>query len=238
MNVIAQVVEQAVMVQALAGRGVSIAGIGGPGFNALTINAAGESGGVSFGQHSVAVNLIVDGDGTRITFGRIAGSDAVSGEPLVNCIVRQSVAGIVVVGVAAVALQGNPVTVVILACRERHRAARSQVLGRTVAEREMIGVAGGCECCDRQTSCHHTGCCNPCDCFDDFLITHVCTPLLFDFSSIYLHLFRYRFKEKSAAALLRCPPSAAWRLSHGWLTKQICASPVPQPSSPLDTISV
>ena len=196
MNVIAQEVEQAVMVQALAGRGVSIAGIGGPGFNALTINAAGESGGVSFGQHSVAVNLIVDGDGTRITFGRIAGSDAFSGEPLVNCIVRQSVAGIVVVGVAAVALQGNPVTVVILACRERHRAARSQVLGRTVAEREMIGVAGGCECCDRQTSCHHTGCCNPCDCFDDFLITHSVYSFAFlIFSSIYLHLFRYRFER-------------------------------------------
>ena len=196
MNVIAQVVEQAVMVQALAGRGVSIAGIGGPSFNALTINAAGESGGVSFGQHSVAVNLIVDGDGTRITFGRIAGSDAFSGEPLVNCIVRQSVAGIVVVGVAAVALQGNPVTVVILACRERHRAARSQVLGRTVAEREMIGVAGGCECCDRQTSCHHTGCCNPCDCFDDFLITHDVYSFAFlIFSFIYLHLFRYRFER-------------------------------------------
>ena len=196
MNVIAQVVEQAVMVQALAGRGVSIAGIGGPGFNALTINAAGKSGGVSFGQHSVAVNLIVDGDGTRIALSRIAGSDAVSGEPLVNCIVRQSVAGIVVVGVAAVALQGNPVTVVILACRERHRAARSQVLGRTVAEREMIGVAGGCECCDRQTSCHHTGCCNPCDCFDDFLITHVVYSFAFlIFSSIYLHLFRYRFER-------------------------------------------
>ena len=196
MDVVAQEVEQAVMVQALAGCGVSITGIRGPGFNALTINAAGESGGVSFGQHSVAVNLIVDGDGTRITFGRIAGSDAVSGEPLVNCIVRQSVAGIVVVGVAAVALQGNPVTVVILACRERHRAARSQVLGRTVAEREMIGVAGGCECCDRQTSCHHTGCCNPCDCFDDFLITHVVYSFAFlIFSSIYLHLFRYRFER-------------------------------------------
>ena len=196
MNVIAQEVEQAVMVQALAGRGVSIAGIGGPGFNTLTINTARESGGVSFGQHSVSVNLIVDGDGTWITFGRIAGSDAVSGEPLVNCIVRQSVARIVVVGVAAVALQGNPVTVVILACRERHRAARSQVLGRTVAEREMIGVAGGCECCDRQTSCHHTGCCNPCDCFDDFLITHAVYSFAFlIFSSIYLHLFRYRFER-------------------------------------------
>ena len=196
MDVVAQVVEQAVMVQALAGCGVSITGIRGPGFNALTINAAGESGGVSFGQHRVAVNLVVDGDGTRIALSRIAGSDAVSGEPLVNCIVRQSVAGIVVVGVAAVALQGNPVTVVILARRERHRAARSQVLGRTVAEREMIGVAGGCECCDRQTSCHHTGCCNPCDCFDDFLITHAVYSFAFlIFSSIYLHLFRYRFER-------------------------------------------
>ena len=196
MDVVAQVVEQAVMVQALAGCGVSITGIRGPGFNALTINAAGESGGVSFGQHRVAVNLVVDGDGTRIALSRIAGSDAVSGEPLVNCIVRQSVAGIVVVGVAAVALQGNPVTVVILARRERHRAARSQVLGRTVAEREMIGVAGGCECCDRQTSCHHTGCCNPCDCFDDFLITHTVYSFAFlIFSSIYLHLFRYRFER-------------------------------------------
>ncbi len=41
-DVVAQVVEQAVMVQALAGCGVSITGIRGPGFNALTINAAGE----------------------------------------------------------------------------------------------------------------------------------------------------------------------------------------------------
>ena len=196
MDVVAQEVEQAVMVQALAGCGVSITGIRGPGFNALTINAAGESGGVSFGQHRVAVNLVVDGDGTRIALSRIAGSDAVSGEPLVNCIVRQSVAGIVVVGIPAVALQGNPVAVVILTCRERHRTARSQVLGRTVAEREMIGVAGGCECCDRQTSCHHTGCCNPCDCFDDFLITHAVYSFAFlIFSSIYLHLFRYRFER-------------------------------------------
>ena len=196
MDVVAQVVEQAVMVQALAGCGVSITGIRAPGFNTLTINTARESGGVSFGQHRVAINLVVDGDGTRIALSRIAGSDAVGGEPLVNCIVRQSVAGIVVIGVAAVALQGNPVTVVILARRERHRAARSQVLGRTVAEREMIGVAGGCECCDRQTSCHHTGCCNPCDCFDDFLITHAVYSFAFlIFSSIYLHLFRYRFER-------------------------------------------
>ena len=50
------------MVQALAGCGVSITGIRGPGFNTLTINTARESGGVSFGQHRVAVNLVVDGD--------------------------------------------------------------------------------------------------------------------------------------------------------------------------------